>query len=88
MFLFEIEIILWTYQENDGALNFGTDAWTSPNHRAYVAITVHFEQNGMPICLLLDVVEVACSHSGVNLAKVFVSVLEDYGIATKVSRHF
>ena len=31
-----------TYQvkEYDGELNFATDAWTSPNHRAFMAITV------------------------------------------------
>jgi hypothetical protein len=29
-------------------LNFATDAWTSPNNKAYVAITVHFEQDGVP----------------------------------------
>ena len=28
-------------QEYDGKLNFATDAWTSPNHRAFVAVTVH-----------------------------------------------
>jgi len=50
-----------------------------------VAITVHFEQNGMPICLLLDVVQVACAHTGINLAEAFAAVLEDYGIADKVS---
>jgi hypothetical protein len=49
-----------------------------------VAITVHFEHNGEPICLLLDVVEVACAHTGKNLAKAFAEVLEDYGIADKV----
>ena len=78
---------LTTYQEHDGALSFGTDTWTSPNHKAYVAITVHFEHNGVPICLLLDVVQVACAHTGVNLAKAFAEVLEDYGIADKVSRY-
>lgn len=46
-------------KEYDGALNYATDAWTSPNHRAYIAITVHLEQDGKPISLLLDIVEVA-----------------------------
>ncbi|KAF6742603.1 hypothetical protein DFP72DRAFT_766283, partial [Ephemerocybe angulata] len=45
-------------QEYDGALSFTTDAWTSPNHRAYVALTVHLEHNGVPLSLLLDFVEV------------------------------
>jgi hypothetical protein len=47
-------------------------------------VTVHFEQNGEPMCLL-DLVEVARSHSGVNLAAVFAEMLNDFGIAHKVS---
>ena len=78
---------LTTYQEHDGMLSFGTDAWTSPNYKAYIAIMVHFEHNGVPICLLLDVVQVVCIHTGVNLATAFGEVLEDYGIADKVSRY-
>ena len=46
-------------QKHEGKLHFATDAWTSPNHRAYVALTVHFEHEGKPVCLILDVVEVA-----------------------------
>jgi len=65
-------------------LNFTTDAWTSPNNKAYVTITVHFEQDGVPICLLLDVVEVALSHTSINLAIAFADVLKDYEIEDKV----
>ncbi|KIM42535.1 hypothetical protein M413DRAFT_34098, partial [Hebeloma cylindrosporum] len=57
--------------KHEGKLHFATDAWTSPNHRAYVALTVHFEHNGEPVCMILDVVEVAKSHTGVNLAVAF-----------------
>jgi len=35
--------------------------------------------------LLLDLVEVAMSHSGVNLASAFAKILDDFGIANKVS---
>jgi hypothetical protein len=34
------------------------DAWTSPNHRVFVAVTMHFEHNGQPLAMLLDIVEV------------------------------
>jgi hypothetical protein len=37
------------------------------------------------MCLLLDLVEVAKSHSGVNLASAFAKILEDFGISDKVS---
>ena len=43
-------------QEYDGTLSFGTDTWTSPNNKAYVAVTVHLEQDGILLCMLLDVV--------------------------------
>jgi hypothetical protein len=59
--------------------------WTSPNHKAFVAVTVHFENNGEPMCILLDLVEVAESHSGLNLAAAFAKILEDFGISDKVS---
>jgi hypothetical protein len=34
--------------------------------------------------MLLDLVEVAKSHSGVNLAAAFAEVLEEFGISDKV----
>ena len=77
--------ILNLLQGYDGALNFAMDAWTSPNHKAYVAITVHFEQDSVPVAMLLDLVEVAMSHSGLNLAAAFARILNDFGIADKVS---
>jgi hypothetical protein len=48
-------------------------------------VTVHFEQNGEAACLLLDLVEVAKSHSGANLTLAFAKVLVDFGIKQKVS---
>jgi hypothetical protein len=66
-------------------LSFATDAWTSPNHKAYMAVTVHFETDGVPVAMLLDMVEVARSHSGLNLAVAFAKVLDEFGISEKVS---
>jgi HD superfamily phosphodiesterase len=50
-----------------------------------VAVTVHFEQQGEPMCLLFDIVKLAKSHSGINLARAFANILKDYGISHKVS---
>ena len=77
------------------------DAWLSPNHCAFVAVTVHLKQDGIPLCLLLDIVEVAevCAHAsglcfqltldqlhnGFNLAAVFTWILDDFKIEKKVS---
>jgi hypothetical protein len=65
-------------------LSFGTDGWTTTNHKVYVAVTIHLEKGGIPVCFLLDIVEVAKSHSGVNLARAFFDILNDYGIGDKV----
>ncbi len=43
----------------EGKISFATDTWTSPNHRAFVAVTAHLEHNGEPLCFLLDLVKVA-----------------------------
>ena len=72
-------------KEHIGALSFATDAWTSPNHKAYMAVMVHFENKGVPVAMLLDIVELARSHSGLNLAAAFAKILEDFGIDNKVS---
>ena len=68
----------------DGCLNFATDAWTSPNVRPFVAITIYLKKNGTPMSLLLDMVEVAASHSGVNLTQAFAAILDDYEILDKI----
>jgi hypothetical protein len=58
-------------QEHEGALNFATDAWTSPNLKAYVAVTIHFKIKGEPVSMLLDLIKLAHFHLGLNLAVVF-----------------
>lgn len=47
-------------------------------------VTVHFEEKGVPVSMLLDLVEVAKSHSGLNLATAFAKILQDFGICDKV----
>ncbi|KAI9448957.1 hypothetical protein BJY52DRAFT_1094684, partial [Lactarius psammicola] len=65
------ECIAKLLQEINGKLSFATDAWMSPNYKAYIAITVHFERNGTPMALLLDLVEVPKFHTGVNMVNAF-----------------
>lgn len=49
-----------------------------------MAVTVHYEFKGVPISMLLDLVEVPKSHSGINLAAAFAQILHDFGISDKV----
>ena len=80
-------LLLWKithqYQGYNSNLNFATDAWTLLNHKAYIAFTVHFEHEGILISMLLDIVEVVKSHSGVHLAEAFVKVLKTLGSKIK-----
>ena len=62
-----------------------TDAWSSPNNRVFVAQTIHLEHNRSLMTFLLNIVEVAVSHSGETLAAAFAKILEDFGISDKVS---
>jgi hypothetical protein len=71
-------------QEYPGRLHFATDAWTSPNHRAFVAWTVHMEHEGQMVTFLLDIVEVPESHTGQALANTFQAMLEQFGLQDKV----
>jgi hypothetical protein len=48
-----------TYQGYDGKLSVTTDTWTSPNHRAFVAICMHLEHKGSALMMPLDLVEVS-----------------------------
>ena len=75
------ETCLKPSKEHEGDLNFTTDAWTLPNNKAYVAVSVHFEVNGVAVGMLLDVVEVPHSHTGLNLAAAFAKILDDFGIS-------
>lgn len=68
----------------DSKLNFATDAWTSPNNHAFVALTVHFEDGGVARTLLLDIVECAESHTGATLAATLVNIVNNFGISDKV----
>lgn len=73
------------WQDYNGRLSFTTDAWSSPNHRSFVAICVHLEHNGSVLTMPLDVVEVAQSHTGVALANTFHNVLEEFSLTEKVN---
>ena len=51
------ECIAKLLQEHPGHLHFATDAWTSPNHHAFVAWTVHLEYEGEMLLFLIDIIK-------------------------------
>jgi hypothetical protein len=80
-----MDLIVSNITGTSRAIALATDAWTSPNHRAFVAWTVHFEYEGTMIAFLLDIIEVPESHSGATLACEFQAMLERFRVQDKVS---
>ena len=92
-----IDTILKTHQ---GKMHIATDAWPSPNHRAFVAWTAHLHHEGHILAFVLDVVEVPevshwsyytvlrtdglQSHNGKTLARAFHAMLIEHGLENKV----
>ncbi|KAF5366396.1 hypothetical protein D9758_009756 [Tetrapyrgos nigripes] len=78
------ERIVTLLKEYPGQISYATDAWTSPNHRAFVAWTVHLQHQGKPLVFLLDIIEVPESHTGEVLAREFDKMLERHGLQQKI----
>lgn len=72
-------------QDYDCKINILTDAWTSPNHLAFVAFVAQIEREGKLVPFLLNILEVPESHTGETLAKEMRDVLEDFSISERVS---
>jgi len=66
-------------------LSFTIDAWTSKNTLPFLGITVHWIDEEWVLCSsTLDFSLLPGSHSGINLAKKFLEILDDFNIKTKV----
>lgn len=79
-------------REFEGELALAVDCWSSPNHHAFMSVTVTWlrktETGGDELTTrLLDFIELPCSHSGRNMAEAMGKCLEEYGIANKVSKN-
>ncbi|KAH9918531.1 uncharacterized protein BXZ73DRAFT_52866 [Epithele typhae] len=71
-------------REYEGRLSISTDCWSSPNGNAFMAVIVHFEHDGEPLSMVLDVVEVAKSHTGQTLGETQIRILCEFGIKEMV----
>jgi hypothetical protein len=69
------EHVLKLLHEHPGALHSCADAWTSPNHCAFIAWTVHLEYEGIMLRFLLDIIEVLESHTGATMVLAFQKML-------------
>jgi len=71
-------------QKVECVLNIAMDSWTSLNSHAFVTVTVHYEEGGIPRTLLLDIMECAEAHTEVTLAATLVKIFNNFGISDKV----
>jgi hypothetical protein len=55
-------------EDYEGDISFATDAWTSPNHYAYVALTAHLQAQGQLLSIILNIVEVPKVHETIHVA--------------------
>ncbi|GLB45978.1 putative hAT family C-terminal dimerisation region [Lyophyllum shimeji] len=72
-----------------GRISFTSDLWTDQNRRSYMAITAHFMSFGTNGQVTMTTRLVAFryvpgSHSGQDLAKVFVAILKELGIFNRI----
>ena len=57
-----------THQSYKGRISYTTDCWTSPNHRAFLALLGYIEVGAQIWVFPVDVIEVPRNHTGKNLA--------------------
>ena len=75
-----------SFQENTSCYSISYDEWTSSNTIDFVAINIHFvDKDWTARRFLLDFKQLPGGHTGVELVVTLVDILEDYGIAGKVS---
>ena len=62
-------------------IHLSYDLWTSPNHKAMIAIVAHWtSEDYKVITALLAIREVHGGHTGENIANVVYPVLKEYNI--------
>lgn len=71
-------------RKQESCFHIALDCWTSPNHRAFMAITIHFEFRGQMLEFLLDFIELPVSHTGKNMARYLTAVLHRYEVQHKI----
>ncbi len=68
-----------------GKLSFTVDGWTSPNMLPFLGITAHWVDSEWHLReALLDFAPLSGSHSGENLASVFIATCDKFGILPKI----
>lgn len=84
-FEYEKQRIMQALQSAYSKVHFTVDLWTSPNAKALMGIVAHYiAENGALRQSVLSLRELEGQHTGANQAGLIFSVLEEYGILSKV----
>ena len=84
-FCYEKEHVKLALQSAISSIHFTLDIWTSPNAHALLGIVSHYtNEQGAPKQSVLVMKELRGEHIRENLASVFLKVLEDYQIISKL----
>lgn len=71
--------------KNESKFSFTVDAWTALNKNSYYGITIHFiDESWHIVPITLDVVASKGRRAGVDIAKQFLKVLEEYHLKEDV----
>lgn len=72
-------------QNNDGAISFIVDCWTSSNQHPFQGVIARWISNDWEVHhAVIDLTVLHGSHTGVNIAESFWNVLLDYGLVEKM----
>lgn len=85
----EVSKLIENMKNACGRVSMTTDLWTRLNQQAYMAVTAHWVEEGDGTKLklksrLIAFRLVSGSHDGVNLAKHFFKILEEFGLLRKL----
>ena len=68
-----------------GQFSLTSDIWTSINQEAFLGLTVHYIDSDWNLrSFLLDIIPFAIKHTGLNIAREIIRVLEEFNISTKI----
>ncbi len=79
-FIEEKEKLKNTFSNINSKISFTLDGWTSPNNLSLIAITAHWISDSWEMKNCLLAIRELQSHTGENIAKLFVSVLQEFNI--------
>jgi hypothetical protein len=72
-------------QDAPGRLSFAVDAWTSPNAKGFLGVTVHWIDAEWQLRdLLLDIPSLGEDHTGETLCTAFETTCRDFGVMSKL----